>query len=777
MAPTSRKTTPWLLYVSSSILFYHSINAFSTHYSSPIKALPSSHLTAISKSIDNSKHNVFTKLIQSATKTLLSSDVSENEIEHSYGSASQGQWICSRAARKMQMDVLEGLVLMNHEMKTVANDTLDHVSSTIHEPNYHDVIKPTVDSFILIVQQSLNVLIQSDVNKPDGSSSQGRWVDAPSGESLGKALDRLVMNQIQQNGTISSTQQSDDEQRAQWLRWMKNVPSPLFLDLTSHVHELIIDNHYNSNDPWISTQHLDSVDMSLERYISRIGCHVILLPSGAETSPLSLVESTGAHVYGKLLYGGVNRFRLLTSSNSVRRVGEKRESISSISGGEFSHPSWVQLGGTERRYEALDIGPAAVLELTLLPRQWQDLPTVFDKSVIAGEARTDMVLSSAALGWDPSKMLRLLTEEEISYYNATNRQNTSESIAAFQSTDVLSSHFRSAVGGLQPQIDAIIRRVLDGRSIYSNLDSNGNSLQMLEAVELAALGLQPVRGLLLYGKPGVGKTLLIREIAKALGARPPKIVSAPELLDRWVGGSERLVRELFREAEEELMMCKMASGEDDQAAFLRSALHVVVIDEIDAVFRRRIDTEDSGSITRSSVVNQLLSKLDGVNALPNVLMIGMTNRIELLDDALLRPGRLEVKVEVPLPNESGRREILQIHFGVLRSKGRLSFPLCCAIDGVRTNEPIFQDWPSSKRQQLKILASKALQPLKAMKNREAVDLASSEFTGGFSGADIAGLVRNAGSIALARSRSDGSGVNGLLITLEDVMQALAEVKV
>jgi hypothetical protein len=121
MAPTSRKTTPWLLYVSSSILFYHSINAFSTHYSSPIKALPSSHLTAISKSIDNSEHNVFTKLIQSATKTLLSSDISENEIEHSYGSASQGQWICSRAARKMQMDVLEGLVLMNHKVRHATN--------------------------------------------------------------------------------------------------------------------------------------------------------------------------------------------------------------------------------------------------------------------------------------------------------------------------------------------------------------------------------------------------------------------------------------------------------------------------------------------------------------------------------------------------------------------------------------------------------------------------------------------------------------------------------
>jgi hypothetical protein len=81
----------------------------------------------------------------------------------------------------------------------VANETSDNVSSTIHEPIYHDAIKPnickeTIDSFVLIVRRSLSVLIQSDVNKPDGSSSQGRWVDAPSGESLGKALDRLVMN-------------------------------------------------------------------------------------------------------------------------------------------------------------------------------------------------------------------------------------------------------------------------------------------------------------------------------------------------------------------------------------------------------------------------------------------------------------------------------------------------------------------------------------------------------------------------------------------------------
>eukprot|EP00804_Cyclotella_cryptica_P022524 CCRYP_009425-RA/>CCRYP_009425-RA protein AED:0.11 eAED:0.11 QI:2113/1/1/1/0.2/0.16/6/2293/314 len=312
-----------------------------------------------------------------------------------------------------------------------------------------------------------------------------------------------------------------------------------------------------------------------------------------------------------------------------------------------------------------------------------------------GGASTDMVLSSAALGWDPAVMLDLVSEEDLVANNSTDGFDTdSKSNHAYQSfegkqrTDALSAHFQNRVGGLQPQIDAIIRRVLDGRSIYSNFDSDNNNSMIkkarLEAEELAALGLQPVRGLLLYGRPGTGKTLLVREIARSLGARPPKICAAPELLDRWVGGSERRVRELFREAEGELAMCRMVAGGDDSGAFLQSALHVIVIDEIDAVFRKRIDADNSDAITRNSVVNQLLAKLDGVHALPNVLMIGMTNRRELLDEALLRPGRLEVQVEVPLPAESGRREILQIHFGGLRSKGRLSYPLCCAIDGIRT---------------------------------------------------------------------------------------------
>jgi vesicle-fusing ATPase len=148
-----------------------------------------------------------------------------------------------------------------------------------------------------------------------------------------------------------------------------------------------------------------------------------------------------------------------------------------------------------------------------------------------------------------------------------------------------------------------------------------------------------VKGLLLYGPPGCGKTVLAREISCALKARAPKIVSAPELLDRWVGGSEKLVRSLFADAEAEL-----ASHNGDAT---KSALHVIVIDEIDAVFRKRSSAEDTGEATRASVVNQILSKLDGVSSIPNVLLIGMTNRRELLDEALLRPGRLEVQVEIP----------------------------------------------------------------------------------------------------------------------------------
>lgn len=311
--------------------------------------------------------------------------------------------------------------------------------------------------------------------------------------------------QVPEELSIDGDSSLQDESTNQWLQWMKTAPAPLFLELTSHVRDLVVRSSKTS-DPWVSDEHLAFVDMSLEEYAGRIACHVILLPSGSETAPLSLVESTGAHVYGKLLYGGVSRFRLLRSGRTVRRVGEKREVVASNeqrrSGRRRGHPSWVQLGGLERRYAALDIGPAAVLEITLLPRLWQDLPTVFDKGVLMGGASADMTLSGASF---PASIVRLSTEAE-EESNGEERDGPAgasvfESAQGKERNDALRQHFQSRVGGLRPQIDAIVRRVLDGRSVYAT-SGDGASEARLEAEELASLGLQPVRGMLLYGKPG-----------------------------------------------------------------------------------------------------------------------------------------------------------------------------------------------------------------------------------------------------------------------------------
>ena len=309
-----------------------------------------------------------------------------------------------------------------------------------------------------------------------------------------------------------------------------------------------------------------------------------------------------------------------------------------------------------------------------------------------------------------------------------------------------------------------MRRVLDGRviagsSMIDKSEQEANEITR-EAKTLAALGLTPVRGLLLHGSPGCGKTLLAREIARLLQSNDVKIVSAPELLEKWMGSTEKLIRNLFRDAEQELRAC----GGDST----KSSLHVIVIDEIDAVFRKRSSASDSGEVTRASAVNQILTKLDGINSLGNVLLIGMTNRRELLDEALLRPGRLEVQIEVPKPNREARRQIMKLHFGPLRKQGRLSTPLCRAIDG----KDVDKDFESKHD-----FLSRIRKTLLSSKVSRINDLAADRFTGGFSGADIAGLVRCAGSRALSRARTDGGGVESLIVTLSDVVDALDEVKV
>ncbi|MBB4959603.1 AAA family ATPase [Micromonospora polyrhachis] len=153
----------------------------------------------------------------------------------------------------------------------------------------------------------------------------------------------------------------------------------------------------------------------------------------------------------------------------------------------------------------------------------------------------------------------------------------------------------------------------------------------------ARLGVQPPRGVLLYGPPGCGKTFLVTALA-GTGRANVLSVKGAELLSKWVGESERAVRELFRRARE-------------------AAPTLIFLDEVDALAPVRGQASDGGTTDR--VVAALLTELDGIESLRNVVVIGATNRPDLVDPALLRPGRLERLVYVPPPDGDARGEILR----------------------------------------------------------------------------------------------------------------------
>jgi transitional endoplasmic reticulum ATPase len=155
---------------------------------------------------------------------------------------------------------------------------------------------------------------------------------------------------------------------------------------------------------------------------------------------------------------------------------------------------------------------------------------------------------------------------------------------------------------------------------------------------LTAAGLPPHAGALLYGAPGSGKTLLAKAIANESGVNFIS-VDGPELFNKWLGESEEGVRQIFRIARQ-------------------VAPAVIFFDQLEAIAPVRGD--HSGSMTTDRVVSQLLAELDGVEQLSRVAVIGATNRIELIDPSILRPGRFGVHIHVGLPDADGRAAILRI---------------------------------------------------------------------------------------------------------------------
>ncbi len=182
------------------------------------------------------------------------------------------------------------------------------------------------------------------------------------------------------------------------------------------------------------------------------------------------------------------------------------------------------------------------------------------------------------------------------------------------------------IGGLQEQIEEI-KEVIE--------------LPIKKPKLFEKVGIQPPKGILLHGEPGTGKTLLAKAVATSTNSTFIEIVGS-ELVQKFIGEGAKLVKEIFQLAREK-------------------APSIIFIDEIDALAARRVDMGTSGEREVQRTFMQLLAEIDGFKHLGKVKVIGCTNRIDILDPAILRPGRLDRLIKVPLPNIEGRKAILDIH--------------------------------------------------------------------------------------------------------------------
>jgi transitional endoplasmic reticulum ATPase len=217
------------------------------------------------------------------------------------------------------------------------------------------------------------------------------------------------------------------------------------------------------------------------------------------------------------------------------------------------------------------------------------------------------------------------------------------------------------------------------------------------------MGIRPPRGILLYGAPGTGKTLLAKAVATESQANFI-LVKGPELLSKWVGESEKAVREIFKKARQ-------------------TAPTIIFFDEIDSLAPKR--GFEHGSHVTESVVNQILTEIDGLESLQDVVVLAATNRPDMIDAALLRPGRFDRLILIPTPDKETREEIFKVHTKKI--------------------------------------------PLKGVEIKKLV-----EKTEGYSGSDIEALCREAAINALRKGKEEGKEAKE--VTMKNFEEALKDIR-
>merc|ERR1712025_1181559 len=297
--------------------------------------------------------------------------------------------------------------------------------------------------------------------------------------------------------------------------------------------------------------------------------------------------------------------------------------------------------------------------------QLKDLTNQYDKS-------ENDLKALQSVGQIVGEVLRQLTEEKF-IVKATNgpryvvgcRRQLDKSKLKPSTRVALDMTTLTIMRHLPREVDPLVYNMSHedpGNISYAEIGGLGDQVRELrEVIELPLnnpelfqrVGISPPKGCLLYGPPGTGKTWVAKAVASQLDCNFLKVVSSA-IVDKYIGESARLIREMF------------AYARDHQPC-------IIFMDEIDAIGGRRFSEGTSADREIQRTLMELLNQLDGFDSLGKVKMIMATNRPDVLDPALMRPGRLDGKIEIPLPNEQARMDILKIHATKIAKEGEIDY--------------------------------------------------------------------------------------------------------